>query len=185
MSCHANSSSAIRPKRNGFTLLELLVTLALLGVLAALAAPSFTDTIHRYRVSTVANEFAASINLARDSAIQRNGNVTIAKLAGSACTDSGDWSCGWQIFRDVNGNGTLNAGTDELIQEFRISAGVSVMRPAGGDSMTGNRWGQLNGNGTAGFTLSPKDVGVSSSSTTTVCINSGGRVRVTLGNVTC
>ena len=179
------SSSTSAFDQNGFTLIELLVTLTLIGVLSGLAAPSFTEAIHRYRVSTVANELVVAINLTRDSAIQRNGNVTMAKLTGSACPASDQWSCGWQVFRDVNGNGTLNAATDELIQEFRISTGVAVRRSANGASMTGNRWGQLNGNGTAGFTLSPKDVGVSSPSTTTVCINSGGRVRVTLGDVAC
>jgi type IV fimbrial biogenesis protein FimT len=177
---------AIRARRSsGFTMVERLITVAIFGILSALAVPSFTQSIQSMRVSTVSSEFVASLNLTRNAAIQRNGNITIAKLAGTDCPNNDQWSCGWQVFVDVNGNGTLNSGTDTLIHEFKITNGVSVVRSASGVSMTANRWGQLNGNGTAGFTLTPQGVGVSSPATTTICINSGGRVRVIKGSVTC
>lgn len=167
----------------GFTLIELLITVAIIGLLSSLAAPSFIDTIQRYRVSTVANELVAAINLTRNFAIQNNGNVILEKLTGTSCTDSDSWTCGWQVYRDANADGNLDAG--ELIQKFVISQGVAVRRSQNGGKLTGNRWGQINGNGAVGFTLTPTGEGVSSPATTTVCLNSGGRVRITKGDVTC
>lgn len=174
-------------KCDGFTAIEALVSVAIVGLLASLALPSFIDTIERYRVSTVVDELSSAVNLTRNAAIQRNGNVVFAKLAGTECPTTQQWSCGWEIFQDFNNNDTRDAGDprEDAIFEYRITTGVEVNRSTNGATMRANRWGQLNGNGTAGFTLIPKGKTVSAPSTTTVCINSGGRVRVVTGSVTC
>lgn len=168
----------------GFTAIEALVSMAIVGLLASLAMPSFVDAIERYRISTVVDELSSAINTTRNTAIQRNGNVVFAKLAGATCPTTQQWSCGWEIFQDLNNNNARDAN-EELIYEHRITNGVEVNRSTNGATMRANRWGQLNGNGTTGFTLIPKGKTTSDPNTTTVCVNSGGRVRVITGSVTC
>jgi len=179
-------NNAVTPVKNqsGFTAIEALVSVAIVGLLAALALPSFTDAVERYRVSTVESELSSAVTLTRQAAIQRNGNVVFAKLAGAECPTTQQWSCGWEVFQDLNNNNARDAN-EELIFQYRITNGVEVNRSTNGATMRANRWGQLNGNGTGGFTLTPKGKTVSAPSTTTVCINSGGRVRVIAWSVTC
>ena len=94
----------------GFTLLELMVTVAIIAILAMLAAPSFNDAILSNRLASFANNFVASATLARGEAVKRNAVVTLCVVANDTsktCTTSGDWQQGWIVFNDINGDGIL------------------------------------------------------------------------------
>lgn len=167
-----------------------MVSIAILSVLAALAVPAFRNITERMKVSTVADEMTAALNLTRGTAIQNNGNVTLRKLTNAEagltgiCDTTQNWSCGWRAFRDTDGDGTQDAG-EETVYTFTITNQVTVMRSVNGASMTANRWGQLAGLNAVGFTLSPTATGVTSPATTTLCVNSGGRIRMLQGSVAC
>ena len=75
----------------GFTLVELMVTVAVLAIIAAFAAPSFTRVIEDNRVTTQANDLLTSIALARSEAVKRGATVTISPAAGG-------YGAGWQVF---------------------------------------------------------------------------------------
>ena len=79
---------------DGFTLIELIVALAIAGILVALAAPSFTNLIARQRVKAVASELYADLSKTRSWAITRNSNVTLSPKTGG-------WQNGWQILDPV------------------------------------------------------------------------------------
>jgi type IV fimbrial biogenesis protein FimT len=74
----------------GFTLVELIVVIAILAILAGIVMPSFQNTIRNQRVKNASFELFASLILARSEAIKRNGDVTITPVSGS-------WESGWQI----------------------------------------------------------------------------------------
>ncbi|TAN53129.1 MAG: prepilin-type N-terminal cleavage/methylation domain-containing protein [Methylococcaceae bacterium] len=99
----------------GFTLLELLVTIAIMVVTLMIGVPAFRETIQNSRQSTQANEWTTDISLARSEAIKRGAPVTLCKRnsAGNGCDNAADWVSGWVVFADDNGNGVVDA--DEQI----------------------------------------------------------------------
>lgn len=80
---------------SGFTLVELMVVVAVLAVLQTLAAPAFSGLVSSMRLSTAANSLFSSLLLARSEAIKRNSRAVVCKSAtGYACTTSGGWEQG-------------------------------------------------------------------------------------------
>jgi type IV fimbrial biogenesis protein FimT len=90
----------------GFTLVELMIAIAVFAILLAIAVPSFRDASLGARLSSIANNMVASVQLARSEAIKRNAAITLcASSDGSTCDDDVDWDTGW-VVRD-DGAGTV------------------------------------------------------------------------------
>lgn len=98
-----------------FTLVELMIAVAVLAVLVALAAPSFQYVNNSSRLSGMANEMLASLQLARSEAIRRGVRTVVCPSAdGAACTAGSDWTAGWMVFFDDNRNDTPDVGETVL-----------------------------------------------------------------------
>lgn len=74
-----------RTNRSGFTLIELMITIAVLAILAAIALPSFQSTLERLRVNGAAENFFADLQYARSEAIKQNRNVLFQVDAAAWC----------------------------------------------------------------------------------------------------
>lgn len=173
----------------GFTLIELMVTVSVLGVLLAIALPSFQPLIERWRVRQATAALENSLYYARSEAIKRGGNISMEKYTNTAggCQNAGttqEWGCGWVICHDLNNNGTCNAN-DPKLQEIHLVGDVNVMRKPSGKSLKFDRYGMTHGNNTLSFTLLPTSTGVSSSNTYTLCLAAGGRIRPLSGEIDC
>ncbi|MBI5936495.1 MAG: GspH/FimT family pseudopilin [Betaproteobacteria bacterium] len=95
----------------GFTLVELLVTIAVAAVLLGLAIPNFQSFFINNRLVAGANDFVAALNTARSEAIRRGISVSLVKNSATA----GDWgSAGWSLFVDSDQDGILDAGETVL-----------------------------------------------------------------------
>jgi type IV fimbrial biogenesis protein FimT len=103
-------------KMRGFTLIELMVTLSVAAVLAALAAPSFQGMIASGRINSGTNDLMGTLAVARSEAIRRNTRITVCKSANqSACTTSGTWDQGWIVFVDTTRATNASVDTGETI----------------------------------------------------------------------
>ena len=89
---------------SGFTVLELMVVVSILAILATLAAPSFSEAILNGRLTSLANNFLVSAQLARSEAIKQNTVVRLCRSAdGATCATSGTWAQGWVVVAVVDG----------------------------------------------------------------------------------
>lgn len=173
-----------RDLNRGFSLIEVMVVVAIIAILGGLAAPEFAASIKRYRVNALSEELIGSIQLARSEAIRRGFPVLMVRTTGCGATlvDANDWSCGWEIVVDTNSNGAKTTG-EPVLQVFSVVSSYGVMHPGLGDVMQLNVWGQAQGVGQR-FVLTPPE-GVSGTATTTLCLNAGGRIRKLVGDATC
>lgn len=105
-------------RKNGFTLVELIITLTVAGVLLALAAPAINTFVLDQRLTTQANDFIADLNLARSEAIRQASSMVICKQGGSvsspSCSTSAAWGAGWVVFVDANSDGALASNESVL-----------------------------------------------------------------------
>ncbi|MFZ5521385.1 MAG: GspH/FimT family pseudopilin [Pseudomonadota bacterium] len=120
----------------GLTLVELLVTLAVLALLMALGVPSFQNFLARRAVSSQTDLFMSSLRFARTEAVKSGVPVTMcittnADAASPTCSGAAGasgWASGWLIFADYDGDGTVDA------QDVRLRVQQSLLSRSGGMS---------------------------------------------------
>lgn len=101
----------------GFTLIEIMVTLALAIVILSVGVPSFQSMIKDNRKVTAINDLRGALALARSTAITQRQRVTVCKSAdNSSCTDDGDWSQGWIVFADPNDPAGTRDNTETILR---------------------------------------------------------------------
>ena len=141
-----------RSSATGFTMVELMVTLAIATILTTVAVPSFSGLIASQRAKTTGSELFASLLKTRSEAIMRNANVTVSPLAGA-------WNQGWKILDPAN--------AANVLESHGAVAGVTIttVGPAGG--VTYRPSGRVLAGGTASFLITT----TSGSSTNYQCIS--------------
>lgn len=110
-------------KPHGFTLLELIVTLAVAGILLTIASPALNDMVRSYRLTQAANELVGAANLARSEAIQRGSRVTLVPCrwneGGGICDEGSSWKEGWALIAGpAQGSTDLKVTQANLLRLF-------------------------------------------------------------------
>ncbi|MEE4174502.1 MAG: GspH/FimT family pseudopilin [Xanthomonadales bacterium] len=110
----------------GFTLLELVVTLSVVAVLLLMAGPSFREYVLNQELRAAAARLASDFRWARQSAVDRGGRVVVCPgSVSSGCRATPEWGSGWIVFHDHNGDRRL-APDEELLRETPALEGVSA-----------------------------------------------------------
>lgn len=92
-------------KKNGFTLLELMITMAVFAILVAAAFPSYRIYNANNKSTALATAVATSLRLAKSEAIQRNVNVVVCPMKSAStpsCGATSDWGAGWLVVNTSN-----------------------------------------------------------------------------------
>ncbi|HET7395984.1 MAG TPA: GspH/FimT family pseudopilin [Gammaproteobacteria bacterium] len=135
-------------RERGFTLLELLIALAVAGILVTVAIPDFTAMIRYNRAAAAVNTLTRALNFARDTAITRNRYVTLCRSNdGQHCSNDADWQDGWLIFVNLDQDSPAHVDPGEPVLHVQgpLSAGAHLFsnrtaftfRPRGARSTNG------------------------------------------------
>ena len=159
--------------RNGFTLIELIVTIAVAGILLALAAPSFQSLLISNRITAQTNDLVSDLAFARSEAIKRGVTVTACFAnTPTTCGAGINWTAGWIVFVDTGTAG--DATGDTILRTHEALRGNSTLTA----TVTGNHFISYFPSGTVDaaetFTLCNAAV-----QGRTVAISASGRVNTT------
>lgn len=112
----------------GFTLLEIMLVLVIVGVVAGIAVPNLRQFLDKTRVSTHANELVSDLNFARTESVTRGRQITVCGSAdGISCAvDVTGWSVGRIIFVDADKNGSRSGSETLLRQGGAVDPKISV-----------------------------------------------------------
>jgi type IV fimbrial biogenesis protein FimT len=116
-------------RHNGFTLMEMMMALAVIGVVVAITIPNFQTFLLNNRMTGAANDLLAAVNVARSEAIKRQRTVGICtstdpKADPPSCTNELDdvGSIGWAVWLDTDRDAALDAGEEVLVRHDPLAA---------------------------------------------------------------
>lgn len=148
-----NSKSEAKFSR-GFTMIELLIAIALAAIIMGLAVPSFMDFMIRNRLNSYNNEFVAALATARSEAVRRGTTVSVCKRASDTSCVGGAWSNGWLVVvNTANVNPATTAPSGPVINVHEaLSSGYTLNGNTNYKNyITFNADGSANQNGTFVF----------------------------------
>jgi type IV fimbrial biogenesis protein FimT len=135
----------------GASLLETMIAVSIAGVLAGAAVPAMREALVQQRLRGGSSDLYATFHFARSEAIRRSIPVAVTPV------DSQDWSNGWRVFVDRNGNGAQDAAEETLLARPLAAEGMSIRPQFGalfpGTVLSYNPEGRLHRPGGRGLVL--------------------------------
>ncbi|PWG65272.1 GspH/FimT family pseudopilin [Spiribacter halobius] len=113
-------------RTGGFTLVELMVTLAVAAILLSVGVPSFQALIRDNRLTGANNELVTAINAARSEAVRQGVTMTLCASTDASSCGGSDWDGGWLLFADADGDGTRDASESILRSQASAPTGVAI-----------------------------------------------------------
>lgn len=169
-------------RASGFTLIELMVTVALAAILAYVAIPNLSAFVRNAELTSATNALVAAMGTARSEALKLNYNAVVVPASGNS------WESGWIVFVDKNFNNTFDPATESVISRqaalpayFTITALPASSTPYVLFNASGYSQNSTGGFGASNFTIARNDLPAGSKElleqTRRTIIASTGRVR--------
>jgi type IV fimbrial biogenesis protein FimT len=118
-------------RRAGFTIIELMITVAIIAILATVAAPSLRDMVKNARMTSLVNDLMADLSSARAEAVKRGVRATICTSnTGTQCTPTA-WQFGWILFAEAHPGGAAGIveGQDVILKVASEINGANEVPP--------------------------------------------------------
>ena len=125
----------------GFTAVEMMVVVLIIGILAAFGAPAMNQLIRTQKVRSAAYDIFADLTYARSEAINRGHDILVASSGGT------DWVGGWALRDTVTG--------EVIRQQGALSSGITFVGDAG--QVTYDRNGRISGTTNVRFNIAPTE----------------------------
>ena len=183
--CRASARTRLQ---RGFTMIEILVVITIIGVLLSLATPSMVKFIADWRVNSAINSLTRDFRMARAESIKRSRPVIIcrANAAFSACENGTEWKGGWLVFVDNNFGGTYTQNTDELLAKQRPLPGIGAFVSGSAVTFTFLPNGLMKRSGSnTKFNVQSALAGESPYAEQGLCVAASGRVRKAASSSSC
>lgn len=164
----------------GFTLVELMVTVALAAILAFVAVPNLSLFKRNAELTSATNALVAAISTARSEALKRNYNAVVLPADGTR------WESGWIVFVDTNLNNRFDAASETLLttqgalpEYFSVSKLPVLTTPIILFDASGFSKNTSGGFGAANFTIARRDLTGDEllNQTRRIIVASTGRIR--------
>ncbi len=112
---------------HGFTLVELIITMAIAGILFSSAIPAFSNMLVHNQQTSVLQTLFTHLNFARAEAIKSNQHVLLCKSSnGNQCSTTTSWSDGWLIFSDTDNNKMVNDDEYVIYTQQSLPRNISL-----------------------------------------------------------
>ncbi|MBS7807511.1 GspH/FimT family pseudopilin [Variovorax sp. PCZ-1] len=181
------SRTKVKPAKlaQGFTLIELMVTIAILAIVTTLAAPSMVSFVARWQLSNAVNTFTSSMKLARSEAVKRGRSAFMCRTTnGTTCTAGGGrlWATGWIVYVDNDNSSSLTANDTTIWVQQNLTA-IDTISSSNFTEIQFTPAGTLrNGQGAQGLTFNWDNGGVHKRG---LCISFSGRTRLVAEQADC
>jgi type IV fimbrial biogenesis protein FimT len=183
------------PSQQGFTLVELMVTLAVLVILLGIAVPSFTPLRERWQANQAIADLESSLFYARSESIRRGGGISLIRTPSSDSCAAADneWQCGWTLIIDTNQDGiadAFNAGEENTtLRPFSHNyTNLAIAASVNSNTILIDRWGVLSLAGldnSSIFSFDAHPLSQPNADTQRLCISAGGHLRKIKNSANC